>query len=610
MSSKKYGSQFLKGLINYRVPPTESSVAIEKYLESLDHPRALTVWLLFKNSEHQQLVDLEFVPSHYNDLRCVRSAYSATKLLSKFKGLTLDYDLDEVALKKFDEFELLCKHTNGRFRNLSLDPLYKGPAVWLHNAVIRKIDMILGDYESSEIFSLPDWGPGASTLIKRRDASAAVKFQKETGITRDLYSLIPTELMEVCYPLWARHLKEGENFPNYQIGNKVITVAKDAKTNRVIAIEPGINLWFQKALGDMIGDRLRSVGVDLRYQNVNQSLAKAGSKGGHLATVDLSSASDSISRRVVEALLPPSWFSLLDASRSHYGTLKDRTVLWEKFSSMGNGFTFQLESLIFYAIAKCCAEYIDSPHSVSAYGDDVILPTSAFNLFSEMMKFYGFRVNEKKSHYSGPFRESCGAHYYSGIDVKPVYLKDILSTAQSIYRFANAVRRMSHRWMGNLACDKSLKPCVDHLVAKVPKSFRFRIPESLGDGGFISNLDEATPVRAGHTKSTLQWEGWNVLHVQEIASSYQEDRVGYHLAELWRLSKRDSRDTGFRERRTSIRNQDSILGWERRTTLQALSRLTELDSEGLGRNSVPLHRVRTKVARSVVKQWADLGPWL
>jgi len=609
MSSKKYGSQFLKGLTNYRVTPKDSSLAIEKYLESLDHPRALTVWLMFKHNEHKQLVELEFDPSHYNTIQCVRSAYSATKLLSKYKGLTLDYDLDEVALKKFDEFELLCKHTNSRFRNLSLDPLYKGPAVWLHNAVIRKIDTILGEYESSEIFSLPDWGPGASTLIKRRDASAAVKFQNETGITRDLYSLIPIDLMEICYPLWAQHLKEGENFPNYQIGNKVITVPKDAKTNRVIAIEPGINLWFQKALGDMIEDRLRGVGIDLRYQTRNQQLAKAGSKSGLLATVDLSSASDSISRLVVEALLPPSWFSLLDASRSHYGNLKDRTVKWEKFSSMGNGFTFPLESLIFYAVAKCCAEYIDSPHAVGAYGDDIIIPVSAFELFSEMMDFYGFRVNAKKSHFKGLFRESCGVHYYSGIDVKPVYLKDILSTAQSVYRFANAIRRMSHRWMNNLACDESLRPCFDHLVAKVPKAFRFRIPNSLGDGGFISNLDEATPVRAGSKKPTLGWEGWNVLHVQEIASSYQEDRIGYELAELWRLAKRDNL-TVFRERRTSMLNQDTTLGWERRTTLQALSRLTELDSEGLGRNSVPLHRVRTKVARSVVKQWADLGPWL
>jgi len=468
--------------------------------------------------------------------------------------------------------------------------------VWLHNAVIRKIDTILGDYESSEFFSLPDWGPGASTLIKRRDASAAVKFQKETGITRDLYSLVPTELMEKMYPLWTQHLKEQGEYPHFQVGNKVITVPKDAKTNRVIAVEPGINLWFQKALGDMIGTRLRRVGIDLRYQSRNQALAKICSKDGSLATVDLSSASDSISRSVVEALLPPSWFSLLDSSRSHYGALKDRTVLWEKFSSMGNGFTFQLESLIFYAIAKSCTEYIGSDLSVSAYGDDVILPTSAFGMFSEMMAFYGFRVNMKKSHFSGLFRESCGAHYFSGIDVKPVYLKDTLTSIQSVYRFANAVRRMARRWC-SYGCDSSLRPVFDHLVAKVPKAFRFRLPESLGDGGFISNLDECTPVRARDDRRSrfIGWEGWIVYHVQEIAKSYQEDRIGYELAELWRLSKRGEGSIPFRERRS---------------TLQAVGDLTALDFEGLGRNSVPLHRVKTKVTESVVSQWGDLGPWL
>jgi hypothetical protein len=88
MSSKKYGSQFLKGLTNYRVTPKDSSLAIEKYLESLDHPRALTVWLMFKHNEHKQLVELEFDPSHYNTIQCVRSAYSATKLLS-IQGINL-----------------------------------------------------------------------------------------------------------------------------------------------------------------------------------------------------------------------------------------------------------------------------------------------------------------------------------------------------------------------------------------------------------------------------------------------------------------------------------------------------------------------------------------
>nr|QDH91162.1 MAG: RNA-dependent RNA polymerase [Leviviridae sp.] len=370
MYSKKQGGKFLKGLASYRVAKGMLPLVCEEFLSSLDCPRALTVWLLFSNDEHDQLATLEFSPDHYANFGDLRDAYTATKFLSKYKGLTLDRDLDEVALKKFDEFELLCKQTNNRFKSLERDPLFAGSVVWLHNAVIRKIDRILGDFSTEEFFSLPDWGPGASTLIKRREASPARKFQCETGITRDLFDLIGPDILSQAYPLWGRHLLE-QGFPTFQSGNKVITVAKDASTNRVIAVEPGINIFVHQSVGRMLGRRLRRCGVDLRYQERNQRLAQFGSYTNSVATVDFSSASDSISSSVVEALLPPRWFSVMDSCRSRFGNQSGRVIKWEKFSSMGNGFTFQLESLIFYAAAFCCTEFLNQDTSlVSAYGDD------------------------------------------------------------------------------------------------------------------------------------------------------------------------------------------------------------------------------------------------
>lgn len=203
MSSKKYGGRFLSGISSYRVPRELSSQAVEEFLSALDCPRSLTVWLLFSNKEHDQLANLEFNPKWYNDLVSLRDSYAATKFLSKYKGLTLSRDLDEVAIEKFKLFESLCRDTNRRFRNLQSDRQFSGPIVWLHNAVIRKIASILGDFSADEFFLTPDWGPGASTLIKRRDASPAKKFRCETGITRDLYNLIPWETMSDAYPSWA-----------------------------------------------------------------------------------------------------------------------------------------------------------------------------------------------------------------------------------------------------------------------------------------------------------------------------------------------------------------------------------------------------------------------
>ena len=619
MSSKKYGGRFHKGITSYRVPEGVQSSVISSYLEALDCPRALTVAILFREGEHDQLSALEFNPLCYESFVTLRDSYAATKFLSKFKGLTLSHDLDQVAFEKFEKFESLCRGTNRRFRALEFDPLFRGRAVWLHNAVIRKISKILGDFSVNEVFEMPDWGPGASTLIRRRDASPAKKFRCEVGITRDLYNLIPWSAFEEFYPSWALQLVDS-GFPNFQVGNKVITVPKDSSTNRVIAIEPGLNLWFQKSIGDMIGRRLRRYGVDLRYQSRNQELSRIGSLTGSLATADLSSASDSIASSVVEALLPPRWFYLMDSCRSHYGTLSGSQKKWEKFSSMGNGFTFQLESLIFYAVASCCAEYLHIDVSnVSAYGDDVVLPTACWDLFAEMLEFYGFVLNVKKSHFGSMFRESCGAHFFSGKDVKPIYLKDRVESVPAVYRLANAVRRLAHRHNFRYGCDLRFRSVFELLLHSVPEQFRLRIPNDLGDGGFIANLDEATPSRARHGL-----EGYRVRNVVEVSKTREDQTVGYLLASLWSLRADEDLDFGFRERVADILlDRPDRIGHEGHTRLQAIatslrmkgvrSRFSEsaIRSRVQGLNAVPVHgRTRFKVVNSLVQRWYDLGPWV
>jgi len=610
MSFKKYGAKFLKGLRNSRVNSAFNTEAVRLFFQSLDCPRALTCWLLFSNGEHDQLAKLEFDPLWYESIKDVRDAYAATKFLSKSADLSVDYDLDEVALQKFEKFELLCKQTNYRFKDLSRHPLYNGVAVRLHSAVVRKIEKILGEFDPVEWSNLPSWGPGASTLIKRRDSSSPNKFQYETGITRDLFALLSGswadplksgenfslnfgDMLGETYPLWHKHLLE-IGFPKFQVGNKVVTVPKDATANRVIAIEPGINIWFQLALGKMISSRLLRVGIDLTDQGRNQALAKRGSEMGRLATVDLSSASDSIATEVVRELIPPRWFSVMECCRSQYGALREKQVRWEKFSSMGNGFTFPLESLIFFAVAKSCQEYLHEREPVSVFGDDVILPKTSLKLFSIMMDFYGFQINWKKSHSDSPFRESCGAHYMSGVDVKPVFLKEHMSSVQSVFRLANNVRRLAHRFNICYGCDARFLALFDHLVQGVPKPYRFRIPEGYGDGGFISCFDEATPSRA---KNGI--EGYHYWHLAEVGRTYQEDRIGLLLSRLWPSNANSESQIAIleaRERRTKPKaTTASFLGYETKAKHNTVS-LT-------GRTSV-------RCSKGLVQQWYDLGPWL
>jgi hypothetical protein len=491
----------------------------------------------------------------------------ATKLVSKASFLKTGIDLKSVAFTKFSEMEDLCKQTNARFRRLDFDPLYKGSNVWMYNTFVRKISSVLVGYSPKEFFDEANWGPGVTNQIKGCLATATNKFQFETGITRDLYSLVSTSLIAE-YPLWAAHLNE-VGFPKFEVGNKVITVPKDAFTDRVIAVEPGLNLWFQKAIGSMIRKRLLIHGIDLNHQEVNQRLARSSSKSGELATVDFSSASDTIARDLVSDCIPSHWLALMDSCRSHFGFFEDKLVKWEKFSSMGNGFTFELESLIFYAAAFAVCEYLKLDTSgISVYGDDVIIPSDAFKTFSSFSEFLGFRLNKGKSYYGSiPFRESCGAHYYDGSDIKPVFFKKTARTLLELYRQLNAIRRLAHRRNFLYGCDIRLKNAWLTLYNRVPKDLRIFGPESKGDGFILSNFDEATPVRA---KNGV--EGHHFPQFHEIAKTQSSEEVGLLLDRL--------------------RNR----------------------SEQEGGNNYPL-RDRTRLhfarkgKRSLVQQWYNLGPW-
>jgi hypothetical protein len=628
MSNEKHDRAYLKRLKSYRVPSVVTDEAIALYLESLSCPRALTVAMLYRYGEHLQLAELKFDPLWFNTLESLRDAYAATIFLSKAEFLETGLDLEARALEKFAKFEHSCRITNVFFRRLEYDPLFTGRIVWLHNEVARKISSILGDADYLGIALGSNWGPGSSTVIPKRYASSTNKFQFETGITRQLYDLIPGGSFEGLFPLWMSTFKPNWKEFQFEPGNKVITVAKDATANRVIAVEPGFNLWFQLGIGSYMRKCLFRFGIDLRFQSKNQELALLGSKTGKVATIDFSSASDSIAYWVIEELFPPQWLKVMNACRSHFGNLRGTYTRWEKFSSMGNGFTFEVESLIFFAIAKVVAEYLQIPlgessgEFVNVYGDDVVIPTRCVDLFAEMCLFYGFTINTKKSHYASSFRESCGKHYYSGIEVTPIYLKSRLSTIPAVFRLANAIRRMAYRRNSFYSCDVKLKKVFDYLVSVCPKEFVFRIDEELGDGGFVSNWDEATPVRAKHGI-----EGYFVKHVTDNGKTVKSGALGLLLSHLWDLERKGLKTSLFRNR--AIDDQTVTNQWgelEQNLSFPWLAQrlhpfLTFLRSEFIRKfaggdrpemnNDIPTPgKSRMKVVRSLVKRWHDLGPWL
>jgi len=339
-------------------------------------------------------------------------------------------DKTEIAESTFVEGERLCARTNEifRLRAQGLFSLLPDVEARLFRAQ-RKIAQILGPVPCREDIK-PRFGPGATTTVVKKWASPREKLGGRLACSEEFLAVIRDHLNE---DLLGWFFSSDDEEPATRLVDvdvhpgKLVFVPKSWKTHRSVVVEPVLNSMFQLGIGDYISKRLSKAGINLRDQTLNQRLARVGSLTGALATLDLSSASDTIAEGLVYDLLPLDWAIWLGHYRTGSVSYKGQCVRLQKFSSMGNGFTFPLESLIFYALAYACA---DEGDTVSVYGDDIIVPSHVAGHLMELLRVTGFIPNPDKSFSSGPFRESCGADYLKGIDIRPSYLKDSASLGE------------------------------------------------------------------------------------------------------------------------------------------------------------------------------------
>jgi len=227
---------------------------------------------------------------------------------------------------------------------------------------------------------------------------------------------------------WGRLVKRRRtSAPQVVRGNHFFTVPKDGTKDRGCAKEASINIGLQKAAAMELRKGLRSFGIDLSTgKERHMRLAREGSRYGHLATIDLSNASDTLATGLVKAVMPTLWYDLLASLRAPFTRIDGSWVRLEKFSSMGNGFTFELETLIFASLARVCCRWVGvDPEHVTVFGDDIILPVGASPMLARVLSFVGFTINERKTFLEGPFRESCGGDYFEGQSVRAVYLETL-----------------------------------------------------------------------------------------------------------------------------------------------------------------------------------------
>lgn len=399
-----------------------------------------------------------------------------TAFFQKRGDLDVGINKRQAAVEKFIEAELLCKQTNEIFESRSRGEFFFSPRVEavLH-AAQRKITLILGDLPTLADLKLR-FGPGATTQVKKKKASTKRKLSMPFSCSEDLLPILPQVLEEL--PKWVFDESESaddavvsKSVPVEIHSGKLAFVRKTYKTDRSIVVEPMLNQMVQLGIGDYMSQQLRKAGVDLYDQSRNKRLALEGSLTGDLATLDLSSASDTISKALVLDLLPFDWFKFLAFARTSLIECDGVPVRMQKFSSMGNGFTFPLESLIFYALSWAATDDA-SRGAVSVYGDDIIVPVSAYPLLTEVLLAVGFIPNKDKSFASGPFRESCGGDYLRGIDIRPCYIKAALSGV-SLFVLHNYYVRQHDSELAEL------------VLNHIPGHLRRWGPDGYGDGHLV-----------------------------------------------------------------------------------------------------------------------------
>lgn len=380
----------------------------------------------------------------------------ALDLFIKVNESCRDWTLDTSSMDDFDSIVLgEAKTLIDRFFYPTVDPLDRNFILNLHDICAN-----LGLGNGANI-GAPD-----TTLYSKLSLS------NMSATSPALHTLYGAAISS--NPLWSgmEHSRSKKFGKKIVTGSRLSFVPKTTEISRSICTEPVLNMLFQKGIAHCIERRLIEVfGIDLSQQaDKNRELARVGSLSGKFGTIDLSSASDSLSLSLCKYILPSRVYDLLCLTRCPRTILPDgREIDLHMVSSMGNAFTFPLQTMIFASIVYGVYRaygfvYLkpsrDACGNFAVFGDDIIVLDRAYARVVKMLSLLGFSVNVDKSFNEGTFRESCGSDFYMGHNVRGVYLKR-LRDANDCY---SAINRLV-RWCATHGV--LLPRLVKYLVSKV-----------------------------------------------------------------------------------------------------------------------------------------------
>ncbi len=487
-----------------------AAIALYRYL---DTPTALACYICLQHGEFGELAALAVPPSRYLDTvsgasRFARDAQAVDFLRkSPLLPARTERQKKEESERLFLSSEEQCRETNILLRRLKDIPdMVSDHYLDSLRHILCRAEKIVGRILGPVPADIScGFGPGTSFEFKDRAfVTLADKLWGQPHVTSRARPIFEWSFYST---LWGRsHVIENRPLPADCLGNRFTTVNKDAFKHRGICVEPGGNLWCQLGIGRHMKRRLAAVGIHVdkspvlsvmedvvrrvtrrsapNGQKIHQALAREGSMTGKWATIDLSNASDTVAKMLVWWVMPPDWYELLVSLRSPFTLFRKEWVELEKFSSMGNGFTFELETLIFLALISSVTG-LRVGEELFCYGDDIIVPQEHAREALAVLKACGFTPNPKKTFTQGPFRESCGGDYFGGFDVRAVFQTSQLDSPTTWIDLHNHLRE---KWPFAKA---ARRVCAD----QVPRRYRLWGPPSIST--------------VLHTTDESRWRSWH-----------------------------------------------------------------------------------------------------
>nr|QDH88078.1 MAG: RNA-dependent RNA polymerase [Leviviridae sp.] len=354
------------------------------------------------------------------------------------------------------------------------------------SVILRALPLSQGPFMDTLI---PRHGPGAT----REHISGNQKWRfsrwherlEEVGFTYDRFGRASNLATAEDLVSWPYLVPPEDEEPV-----RVVFVPKTLRSPRVIAVEPVCMQYAQQALSRLLVRQLEDCRFTAGHMNfsdqtVNQVLSQIASGDGRYATLDMSEASDRVSKACVHDLLSaaPVFRRLVMAARSQQAQTPDGEVIpLKKFASMGSALCFPMEALMFFT--SIIASRLnragvrvthDSVHTfgrdVFVYGDDLIVPVSEAAAICDDLESLGLKVNRHKSFWTGKFRESCGVDCYDSVKVTPVYLRrDPPADRADVHGLLSAIATANQLFQADYTkAAAALREAVEDLLGKLPE---------------------------------------------------------------------------------------------------------------------------------------------